>query len=270
MTAGAAPEGFAGLLAGAAGGRRGRRPPDPEASVETLSGVGPKVAERLARLGVETVGDLVEHVPRTYLDWDEVGSFGDLSAGEEGTVRCTLQRIRVRPTRRRNLKLVEGVVVDAAGVRETAVWFNQAYLAKLPAGTELLLHGTRELGGGFRVLRHEVGGAGIHTVGLVPEYPASEEMPSHRLRALVEEALPRARFFRDPLPAALRAAEGLPLRADALAAVHRPRVRADAERARERLALEELLVLQLGFLARRRSPRTATSSSATGPSSRSS
>lgn len=221
--------------------------------------MGPKVAERLARLGLGTLRDLAEHVPRAYLDWEEVGSFGDLSAGQEGTVRCTLERIRVRPTRRRNLKLVEGVVVDAAGVRETAIWFNQAYLAKLPAGTELLLHGTRELGGGFRVLRHEIGGAGIHTVGLVPEYRASEDVPSYRLRALVEEALPRLRFLPDPLPARLRAGERLPLRADALVAAHRPQERGEAAVARERLALEELLVLQLASLRRRRTLDETTS-----------
>ena len=168
-----------------------------------------------------------------------MASFGDLSAGEEATVRCTLERVRVRPTRRRNLKIVEGVVVDAAGVRETAVWFNQAYLAKLPAGTELLLHGTRELGGGFRVTRTEVRGTGLHTVGLVPEYRASEEVPSYRLRAFVEAALPRVRFFPDPLPAGVRHEERLPLRADALVAAHRPEDRGEAEAARERLALEE-------------------------------
>ena len=246
------PAGFAGVVPDAVEEGARRRRPDMEASVEVLAGVGPKVAERLARLGIRTVTDLAEHVPRTYLDWDEVGSFGDLSAGEEGTVRCTVERIRVRPTRRRNLKLVEGVVVDAAGVRETAIWFNQAYLAKLPPGTELLLHGTRELSGGFRVQRHEIGGAGIHTVGLVPEYPASEDVPSYRLRALVEAALPLVRFLPDPLPARLRGEERLPLRADALAAVHRPRERREAETARERLALEELLTLQLGFLMRRR------------------
>jgi ATP-dependent DNA helicase RecG len=198
------------------------------------------------------VRDLAEHVPRAYLDWEQVASFGDLAAGEEATVRCTLERARVRPTRRRNLKIVEGVVVDAAGVRETAIWFNQAYLANLAPGTELLLHGTRELAGGFRVARTEVRGTGLHTVGLVPEYRASEEVPSYRLRAYVEAALPRMRWFPDPLPARLRHEESLPLRADALVAAHRPEDRREAETARERLALEELLALQLGFQERRR------------------
>jgi ATP-dependent DNA helicase RecG len=214
--------------------------------------VGPKVAERLEQLGIRSVCDLAEHVPRAYLDWEQVGSFGDLAAGEEATVRCTLERIRVRPTRRRNLKIVEGVVVDAAGVRETAIWFNQAYLAKLPAGTELLLHGTRELGGGFRVARTEVRGTGLHTVGLVPEYRASEDLPSYRLRTFVDAVLPRIRFIPDALPARLRQEERLPFRADALVAAHRPLDRREAESARERLAFEELLALQLGFQERRR------------------
>ena len=218
--------------------------------MESLSGVGPKIAERLASLGIETVRDLVEHIPRAYLDWDEAASFGDLALGQEATVRCKLTRIRVRPTRRRNLKVVEGVVVDAAGVEEKVVWFNQAHLAKLAPGTELLLHGTRDLKG-FKVSRHELGGAGVHTLGLVPEYPATEALPSYRIRALVEAALPLARRMPDALPAELRARERLPLRADAIAGVHRPESPEDAEAARARLGLEELLLLQLGFVRRR-------------------
>ena len=234
------------------GALRARRVPDLDVSVSTVAGVGPRVESRLEKLGIHTVRDLLEHVPRSYLDWREAASFGDLAAGEEATVRCTLERIRVRPTRKRRLKIVEGVVVDAAGVRETAVWFNQEYLAKLPAGTELLLHGTRELGGSFRVMRHEVGDAGLHTLGLIPEYPASEEVASQRLRAFVEEALPLAHNLPDPLPAALRVAEGLALLSDALAAVHRPSYREDVEAARTRLAFQELVVFQLGLLRRRR------------------
>ncbi len=223
---------------------------EPERSVESLSGVGPRIAERLASLGIETVRDLVEHIPRAYLDWDEAASFADLAVGQEATVRCKLARIRVRPTRRRNLKVVEGVVVDAAGVEEKVVWFNQAHLAKLAPGTELLLHGTRDLNG-FKVTRHELGGVGVHTLGLVPEYPATEALPSYRIRSLVEAALPLARRLPDPLPAELRAREGLPLRADAIAAAHRPESIEDAEAARARLGLEELLLLQLGFVRRR-------------------
>jgi ATP-dependent DNA helicase RecG len=228
---------------------------DEAAAVTTLAGVGPKVAERLAALGIETVRDLVEHVPRDFLDWSEAIGFGQLRLGEEATVECTVERARVRPTRRRNLKLVEAAVVDREGGRATAVWFNQAWLAdRLVTGTRLLVHGELQSGGTFRVERHELAGegAGLHTVGLVPLYPASEQVSTVKLRELTERALPLVRWFPDALPAGLREQERLPLRADALTAYHRPDRREDAEEARARLALEELLVLQLGLLRRRR------------------
>jgi ATP-dependent DNA helicase RecG len=89
-------------------------------------------------------------------------------------------------------------------------------------------------------------------VGLVPLYPASEAVSTTKLRELTERALPRVRWYADALPAEVRQQEKLPLRADALAAYHRPARLEDVRTARERLALEELIVLQLGLLQRRR------------------
>ncbi len=228
---------------------------DEGAPVTTLKGIGPKVAERLTALGIETIRDLAEHVPRSFLDWSQATGFGKLRLGQEATVECTVERARVRPTRRRNLRLVEASVTDREGGRATALWFNQAWLAeRLVRGTQLLVHGQLQGGGAFRVERHEIAGegAGLHTVGLVPVYPATETVSAAKLRELTERVLPLARWFTDPLPAELRQEEGLPLRADALAAYHRPRRLGDVDRARERLALDELLGLKLGLLERRR------------------
>ena len=236
------------------GAPRAKARVDERAPVTTLAGVGPKVAERLAALGIESVRDLAEHVPRAFLDWSEATGFGALRLGQEATVECTVERARVRPTRRRNLKLVEAAVVDREGGRATALWFNQAWLAdRLTPGTRLLVHGELQSGGTFKVERHEIAGdgAGLHTVGLVPLYPASEAISTVKLRDLTERALPLVRWFHDALPAELRENEGLPLRADALMAYHRPSDRAEIEAARARLAFEELLILQLGLLRRR-------------------
>ena len=247
--------GFAGLDQGAP---RVRFTVDPDAPVETLAGVGPRVAERLARLGLRTVRDVAEYLPRGFLDWGEAAGFRDLRFGEEATVECRVERVSLRPTRRRNLKIVEATVADDAGGRATAVWFNQAYLAdRLQPGVRLLVHGELQPGRGlpsFKVERHELArdGGGLHTVGLVPLYPASEDVSTVKLRELTEEALARARWFGDPLPARLRHEEDAPLRADAIALAHRPEREQDFDVARERLAFEELLVLQLGLARRRR------------------
>jgi ATP-dependent DNA helicase RecG len=233
----------------------GRLRVDSAAGVETLAGVGPRIRERLAKLGLDTVRDLAEHLPRDYLDWSRVTGFGDLRIGEEATVECLVERARVRPTRRRNLKIVEAVVSDSSGGRATAIWFNQAWLAdRLVPGTRLLAHGQLAPGNTFKVEQHELArdGGGLHTVGLVPLYRASEEISTVKIRELTEQALALARWFPDPLPAALRDGAGAPLRADAILAAHRPRAPSDVKAGRRRLAFEELLLLQLGFLRRRR------------------
>ncbi len=238
----------------------------PELPVETLPGVGPKVAERLAALGIETLEDLVEYVPRAHLDWAQATGFQALRTGQEATVACTVERqASVRPTRRRNLRLVEAAVVDSQGGRATALWFNQSWLAeRLVPGTQLLLHGELSAGGRFKVERHELGDGGLHTVGLVPVYRASETVSAAKLRELTELALPLARWLPDALPAKLRAEEGLPLRGDALLAYHRPADREDVAAAHERLALEELLVLLYGLARRRRESDEAATAPALG------
>src|SRR5207253_6783451 len=120
---------------------------------------------------------------------------------------------------------------------------------KLQPGTRIRMRGQLRRNE-FHVKSYDLNGAAA-TADFAPVYPASEEVTSPRLRALVEAALAHATDFGDTLPAALRASEQLPFRFDALAALHRPRNRAEADRARARLAFDELLLLQVG-LARAR------------------
>src|SRR5207342_3497249 len=93
---------------------------------------------------------------------------------------------------------------------------------------------------------------GLHTTGLVPVYPATEQMPPRRVRELVDLARPLARSAPERLPEWIRWRLRLPGAADALVAVHFPRSRREARLGRRRLVLEELAVLQLGLLAVRR------------------
>ncbi len=119
----------------------------------------------------------------------------------------------------------------------------------------LSVRGTYRPQGGrssFVVKSHEIleeeEGDSVHTEGIVPVYPASEQVSARLLRGLLREARPEMRRLPDPLPAALRAREGLPTRADATVAVHLPRDLEEARAARARLVLEELLLMQVGLL----------------------
>jgi len=242
--------------------RSAPRPSRLEAPLTSLRGVGPKLAAAAAELGIETVGDLLRHPPHGYRDRAEVREVAELRIGERATVLVRVRSARVRPTRNRRLRIVEANVADASGPL-TAIWFNQAWLAeRLRPGTEVLLSGRAERRGDFRVEAHEIlsdrepgSASGIHTTGLVAVHPASEALRPNRLREWVHQALESATSAIEPLPAELRARRGLPGEADALRALHFPADRGAAALARERLALEELLLHQVVLASRRRERR---------------
>jgi ATP-dependent DNA helicase RecG len=221
-----------------------------ELGVETLPGVGPVVATRLAKLGLRTLRDLLEHRPRRYeAAADEVRIADLLADGEEVAIQGEVLRTSIRRPRRR-LAIVQARIADSSG-QITAVWFNQAWLAeKLQPGTRVRLRGQLKRNE-FAVRSYDLNGASA-TADFAPVYPASEDVSVKKLRELAGQALERARDLPDSLPARVKEAAGLPQRADALWALHRPRDEAEGERGRRRLAFDELLVLQLGLARRRR------------------
>ena len=229
--------------------------PRPSRLAQRLSLKGPS-AKAVAALGIETVGDLLEHLPHTHRDRRETRKVAELGVGEEATVAVAVRSIGVRPMRNRRQKMVEAKVADETGPM-VAVWFNQPWLARqLGPGTQLLLHGKLHRRNQFRVTEHElVGGGtdvGVHTLGLVPVYPATQGITPERLRSLAWESHDRIRDVVEPLPGRLRAAERLADRPAALAAAHFPDTPDDPATARRRLAFEELFLLELALAGRKR------------------
>ncbi len=232
--------------------------PRPETPVTDLAGVGPRQAQRLQRLGIATVRDLLFHLPRRYEDTREVHPLRDLRPGPEAqTVRARVLHVSLRRSPRRGMMLVEADLEDD-GARASAIWFNQPFLAKqIQRGDELLLSGKVELNSrGALTLRnpsHErVRDDQRHVGRLVPVYPETEGLTSRFLRERIEPLLPVAQALDDPLPPRVRAEEGLLPLADALHQVHYPDEPAMLDKARERLAFEQLFLLQLAVQRARR------------------
>ena len=231
--------------------RSAPRPEVLEAGVETLPRVGPAVRGRLAKLGLRTVGDLLAHRPRRYERPIDERSIRDVFGDEEAVIEGVVLGTTSRRSRGRLQILTARVADDTGEIKAT--WFNQPWLAaQLVPGTHVRLRGKPNRYG-FQVESYDIGEA-TETADYAPVYPASEALAQKQLRALVGAALEQARAEGDPLPARLAVAEGLPLRADALVALHRPRSLEEAEVGRRRLAFDELLVLQLA-LARRATER---------------
>ncbi len=217
---------------------------------------GAKAEQAALALGLHTVGDLLEHLPR---DRREARAVAELVPQESATVVVEVRGISSRSVRRRGMKpLVEATVGDATGTLKVA-FFNQPWLVqRYPAGTRLVLHGKLDGRGRFGVQAHAptaeatAGGAGV------AHYPATEGISSTQILALVAEHHEQIAEVTEPLPSALRVRERLPDRPAALRSAHFPGGAAEPDLGRRRLAFEELLLAQLALLHRRRRRRSAT------------
>ena len=145
------------------------RPEVLERSLETLRGVGPRVGQRLAKLGLATVGDLLVHAPRRYEPVAPERRIVDLLAEDEVAISGVVENVSVRRPRRR-LAIVRARIRDESGA-VTAIWFNQEWLAtKLVPGTEIRLRGRLQRGE-FQVRSYDLEGVSA-TADFAPVYPA--------------------------------------------------------------------------------------------------
>ena len=230
--------------------------PHPSRLGRPLKLEGAKSEQAAETLGLRTVGDLLEHLPR---DRRESRSVAQLVPGETATVVVEVRSIASRPVRRRGMRpLVEAAVADDSGVMK-ATFFNQPWLAqRYPPGTRLLLHGKFEARNRFRVQAHATTSDATTGAAAVAHYPATEGLSSTGIHSLVRLHAGTIADVIEPLPARLRVLEALPDRPAALRAAHFPDGDDDQAIARRRLAFDELLLMQLGLLRRRARRREAT------------
>ncbi len=177
--------------------------------VRELASVGPKLEERLADMGIETVLDVLQHYPRRWVDRTEKADIATLAVGEEATVFAEVRTIHGRRTRQ-GRALVEAVVYDGTSVLNIT-FFNQAWREKqLSVGTEASFFGKLDVYRGKRQMTNPVvdvvgraGEADEKTGVIVPVYPQSgkAEVFTWQLRKIVIEALRRCakRGLADPL-----------------------------------------------------------------------
>jgi ATP-dependent DNA helicase RecG len=235
-----------------------------------LKGVGSRLAERLGRLGIHSLQDLLLHLPVRYQDRTRLAPIGSLRPGDEACVEAEVQLAEVRGGRRRMLL---AQVSDGTGALVLRFFhFNPRQQEGLARGARLRLFGEARAGGGawlemihpeYRLLDGEDADAGC-AAALTPFYPTTAGLHQATLRGLVSAVLDRVAaadgdaFVPELLPAAAAARLGLPPLREALLTLHRPPPGAAVEGlvdgshpARRRLAFEELVAHQASLLSLR-------------------
>lgn len=217
-------------------------------------------AEALRRLGIETIGDLLYHAPFRYLDLTTTASLRDVRPGVEATVVGRVHQVTVKKPKPR-LTITEVAIVDGTGAL-VGVWFNQPWVQqRFAIGDAVAFAGKVELDFGLKQIKAPF----VEKLGDKAEAPApARVLPVHRateglstgwLRRLIAAAVDDFADVPDHLPAAFRQKHTLVPISAALRDVHFPRTMADAGSARNRLAYDELLALQL-YMAMRRHAMT--------------
>ncbi|HEX9207901.1 MAG TPA: ATP-dependent DNA helicase RecG [Steroidobacteraceae bacterium] len=231
-----------------------------EQPVTALRGVGPALAEALARLGLHSVQDVLFHLPLRYEDRTRVVPIGSLRNGDRAVIEGEIQLAEVVFRKRRTL-LVR--LADGTGfVTLRFFHFSAAQQAQLVRGTRLRCFGEVRPGpGGLEIVHPEYRRVLPETSGatadsLTPIYPTTEGVQQGRLRALTDFALALLSrgAIADFVPAGVLDAFDLPTLEEAVRYVHRPPPQADValltegrHPAQRRLAFEELLAHQLSL-----------------------
>ncbi len=228
------------------------------APVTVLSGIGPRHAQTLSRLGLKSLGDMLYLFPRRYDDYTKLKQINQLTYGEEVTVIGTVQNVNNRKVRQGRLTLTEVFVSDGSGNLRIN-WFNQPWLAKrLRKNIQVVLSGKIDQYLGRLVMNNPemepLDTKNLHTNRIVPVYPLTSNITQRWLRRMMHQVVTYwAPRIQDPLTEGLLRSAGLIDLPTALLQAHFPDTWDKLKSARYRLAFDEIFLLQLGMLQQKRS-----------------
>lgn len=241
-------------------------------AVTKLKGVGPRMAEKLLRLGIATVEDLLAFYPRRYQDWTKITPMDELVFGEEAAVYGRVaDRKEVRP--RPHMSILTVVLTDGTGA-VNLVYFNQPWKRdEFPVDAHVLAYGRAE----YNYRKIQMQNADTELVEpaalagfqkLVPVYPLTEGLKLSRMQELIRQALEKAEDLTENLPARVLRESHLMGRREAVEAIHFPVSWEAQKAARRRLAFEELFFMQAGIFLLRKKRQAGMSGIKCAPSGR--
>ena len=214
---------------------------DVNASVRALPGIGEKIEKRLQKLGVSTVGDLLLFMPRRYRELGAPRKMFDLKLGEAALMRLSVLTEPKTSYIRKGFSRTAFQAGDGTGIANVVLFNQQFTVQKITKGQEILLYGRLEIK--FRQMQIQSPEIFFEEPGeILPVYPLTRGVTQGFLRKLVAEALKSAALPEPYPPAFIKKFGVLPMEL-ALRGLHRPGSMEEAERARDRLVFDELLVL---------------------------
>jgi ATP-dependent DNA helicase RecG len=264
-------------------GRSGHHPPGereqdaavaflkPDTPIQYCTGIGPKRAELLQKLGITTVDDALTYLPWRYEDRGNLKKISRLTYGSFETVSGEIISADVVQTKRQRIKVFELVVSDKSGML-VGSWYNQPFMKKtFRPGQRVILSGvvkSNPFRSGlpqmdnpeFELMGGDEADEMIHAGRIVPIYHATSGLSVRAIRTMMKNILDScAGYEREALPDFLIQKYSLMPSREALFETHFPTKEKDIvvlnrgmSAAHRRLSFEELFSLELGLALRKR------------------
>ncbi|MDD5127680.1 MAG: DNA helicase RecG, partial [Dehalococcoidales bacterium] len=227
-----------------------------DAPVTMVRGISTALTGKFGKLGVRTVRDLLYFFPHRHLDYSRLKTISQLTEGEEQTIIANVWQAQVAFLGGR--RGTEAIVGDETG-NVRVVWFNQPYIARnLATNSRIVLSGKVSLFRGRLVFASPEWEPVesqylIHTARLVPVYPLTHGLYPRQVRKLMKGVIDSyAGQLADFLPGEMRERNQFLDLPSAVAQAHFPDDAAAKDKARVRLAFDELFLLQLGVMSKKR------------------
>lgn len=225
-------------------------------SVTKLHKVGIKNASFLKKLQITKIRDLLLHFPSYYNDFSKITKISEIKPDTIATLKGKIITISNKRSFKKRMYITEAILSDESGSIKV-VWFNQPFLAKSIAKNSLMMLSGKVIFGqsglvlqspAYEYIKEEQ----VHTGRIVPVYPVTGRLTPKIIRYWMKLALPCLDKIKDYLPREIKQKENFLTLRDALKQIHFPDNAKMQEKAKRRLAFDEMFKIQLAVLSRKK------------------
>jgi ATP-dependent DNA helicase RecG len=232
---------------------------DLEIPIREFKGIGPKTVLKLEKNKIKTIRDLIFYFPYKYQDLTQVKKIKDLKIDETAVIIGKLSNLKLFPTPKRRMFILQGIVSDETGSLKVS-WYNQPFLVKTLKNNSLVAlvgkltknrYGLHLQSPKFQLLSS----VNDFQKRIVPVYSEIEGIRSSYFEKLIQGIIKKFKIENlvDSLPWEILQKFNYPSLGEAILTLHQPSTFTALELAKERLSFEELLVIELALLLERKS-----------------
>lgn len=236
--------------------------------VQFVKGVGPKLAEKLNKIGIETCEQLLKYNPRDFISYQSKSLISDLILDDNATIFGTIHKIGAYKSPKKDLVILNVDIKDISGKLKITKYFqgnsSHFYLKQFkslyPEGSKVLCFGKVKIDKFSKKLT--LGNPVIEVVGdelseeanpnqdrIIPIYPLTEGLSMVQLKKVIKQTLdiylPSVKEF---IPQEIIDKYELISYQDAIDKVHRPQEELDITKAAERLSFNDFFLMQVQFM----------------------